>query len=320
MSGHNHATAAIRVPFGQAIRVLAIAGLATVASGTQADAQETDRWVADEAQALATLPLPSNNPGMTGAELSCAAQRWTLALQFAEGAKMQGGPAIVAVDGQAFDVEAKVAEGALSMPVPREALIPLKDGLRLQLDLPGEDFDDIIFALRGSRVAIGSAEQRCTLRDMTGYTPVTFTPFSSYMNLARELRAGDIKAFAASTASEPVVSAAMVDIGEGKRLFFTRLCGSSWYYGSSGCNITGFAPAVGEGDAGDGWRAVYDTENVHLYTDPRSLHDGWPDIATLPTAVDGEARLWRWEDDGYALQGDLPDEPEDAPELRGGLD
>jgi len=139
---------------------------------------------------------------------------------------------------------------------------------------------------------------------MSAYTPVTFTPYSSYTKLGRELREEDIKGFRVSTASEPELTVAMAEFDGGRRVLFTRLCGSSWYYGASGCNITGFAPA-GEGD---GWRAVYDTENVHLYTDSRAVTDGWPDIVTLPARNQGVGLIWRWDGKAYALKGELPED------------
>src|SRR5690606_14133773 len=144
---------------------------------------------------------------------------------------------------------------------------------------------------------------------------------SSYLNLARDLRKDDIDAFALATMSQPAIDAAMAEFGEGRRVLFTRMCGSSWYFGTSGCNITGFAPeparpadegagdgqpeAPGEGPPSGG--VVYDTENVHIYLEHRSLSDGWPDLATLPARGEAPARLWRWSGQAYRLEGELPD-------------
>jgi hypothetical protein len=178
----------------------------------------------------------------------------------------------------------------------------------MRLDFAGaldEAVGDAAFALRGSRIAITAAQERCSLRDMSAYTPVTFTPFSSYMALARELRKDDIAGFRLSTASEPALVAAMAEFDGGRRVLFTRLCGSSWYYGASGCNVTGFAPKAAP-DAG--WRVVYDTENVLLYTDPATAESGWRDIVTLPARGPGSASVWRWNGSAYALFGNLPDE------------
>ncbi|MEO3387245.1 hypothetical protein [Mesorhizobium sp. CAU 1741] len=276
-------------------------------AATPAAAQEN--WVALESEARAMLPAASGG-AVTGGSLSCEAQRWTLRLDLGDAAERAGGAAVIAVDGRAFDLVLSVEGRTLVSPLPREMLEPLKKGIRMVATLPGEA-GEITFPLRGSNAAISGAENRCTLRDMSAYTAITFTPYSSHANLARELRAKDIEAFAASTASQPEVTVAMTELGAGRRLLFTRLCGSSWYYGLSGCNITGFATEPRpEGDASPDWTAVYDTENVHLHLDPKSLHDGWPDVVTLPVRGGGAALVWRWDGEGYALEGELPEESE----------
>src|SRR5690606_19489318 len=103
-----------------------------------------------------------------------------------------------------------------------------------------------------------------------------------------------------------------VEFGDGRRVLFTRLCGSSWYFGATGCNVTGFAPGDGATTAKP-WRIVYDTENVHLYTDPESAEGGWRDIVTLPVGTGGSGKVWRWSGAAYALHGDLPEEEESEP-------
>ena len=298
------------------IGLCVLAGLIVLGSPAAAFAQLPDRWVADETEARAALPVS----GETTASLSCAAQRWTLDLPVRGEITIDDGLVLMNVDGRPFELAAVMKDGNISMRLPREALEPLKDGLRMQLEFSGtlaETAGSPVFALRGSRAAISSVEDRCTLRDMSAYQAVTFTPFSSYLNIARELRADDIEAFETATASQPKVSVAMIELGAGRRILFARLCGSSWYYGLSGCNITGFVPQadpVAEGDA-EGettWRVVYDTENVALYLDPGSKTDGWPDLVSLPVRGSGPGLVWRWEGRGYALKGELPPDEEDA--------
>lgn len=290
------------------MRRLSVALAALVPFATsQAAAQGADRWAAHETEARAILPAAQGETKVTGATLSCEAQRWRLDLALAEGTAPAEGDAVIEVDKRAFEVKAAPADGGLTLALPRAAVEPLKDGIRMRLDF-ADALDgavgDAAFALRGSRVAIAAAQERCSLRDMSAYTPVTFTPFTSYMKLARELRKDDIAGFRLSTASEPELVAAMAEFDGGRRVLFTRLCGSSWYYGASGCNITGFAPD------GDNWRVVYDTENVHLHTDPKAVTDGWPDIVTLPARAHGPGLIWRWDGNAYALKGELPEEPE----------
>lgn len=255
-----------------------------LALGSNAFAQTPDRWAADETEARATLPAA----GDTNATLSCAAQRWTLAFPLAADLAVDDGLVVMTVDGRPFELSAVLDDGSLSLRIPREALEPLRNGLRMELAFSGALESAVgtpSFPLRGSKLAISAVEERCTLRDMSAYQPLTFTPFSSYLNLARTLREDDIKAFERATASQPQLTVAMSELDEGRRLLFTRLCGSSWYYGLSGCNITGFAPqadTVAEGDAETEttWRVVYDTENVLLHLDPKSQSHGWPDLVT----------------------------------------
>lgn len=311
--------------------ILAGFGMGLLFAPSPAGAQAADRWLADEVEASAALPLPRGDAAVTGAAMSCAAQRWTLRLEFEGDTVPAGGAATMVVDGRSFALDMAVEGGGLAASVPREAIEPLKDGLRLAVGLSGADTaDELAFPLRGSRIAISAAQERCSLRDMSAYRPVTLTPYSSYINLARRLRADDIDAFALSTASQPEVSVAMTELGEGRRLLFTRLCGSSWYYGLSGCNITGFAPDANaqarddDEDVAEGpqWRAVYDTENVLLHLDPKSFSHGWPDLVTLPVRAAGAGLIWRWDGRAYALKGELPEEEEEADtlRLRSGLD
>lgn len=288
----------------RASSALLLLAAACVLAAPPARAQTGERWVADETQARATLPAPRGDTKVTGAALSCAAQRWRLDVAVAEGAAAGDGDAAIEVDARAFSLRRAPDGDGWAFVVPRAAIEPLKNGLRLTLSFPGEDGPgDAAFALRGSKLAISAAQARCTLRDMAGYTPVTFTPYSSYINLGRELRGDDIAAFRHSTASEPKLDVAMAEFDGGRRVLFTRLCGSSWYYGASGCNITGYAPQRGS----EGWEAVYDTENVHLYTDPGSVTDGRPDLVTLAVRGAGSGLVWRWDGKGYALKGALPE-------------
>lgn len=288
------------------VEPLAALLLAATVASTPAAAQTSDRWLADGTEASATLPTPRGDERVQGATLACAEQRWTLEVA-AEAEPIPAGNPVMTVDGRDFDLDAGEGEG-VALRIPRDAIGPLKDGLRMELfpnGRPADGAEGIVFSLRGSRVAITAAEERCTPRDMSAYQKVTFTPYSSYMNLARELRAGDIEAFARATASQPELDVAMVDLDEGRRLLFTRLCGSSWYYGLSGCNITGFAPGDTVSEGEPQWRPVYDTENVLLHLDMKATSGGWPDVVTLPGRGAAAGLVWRWNGRAYALKGEL---------------
>ena len=300
---------------------LPCAALAVVIAGQPAVAQQPDRWVADEALASATLPAPSAGE-VVSATLSCEAQRWSVRLDLGDDARPEAGPATMTIGSRAFDLETRPDGNVLTARLPRDAIEPLKNGSRLELTLSGtqdETAAPLVFSLRGSKLAISAAQERCSLRDMSAYQPVTFTPYSSYLNEAKALRAADIDAFAQATASQPKVDVAMVELDEGRRVLFTRLCGSSWYYGLSGCNITGFAPEpAGQAEGGEGdaapepaWRPVYDTENVLLYLDQRYRSHGWPDVVTLPVGAPGTGLVWRWDGRSYALKGELPEQADD---------
>lgn len=303
----------------------AVAVLAALLAAAPAMAAGGDRWVADEAEARASLPLPPGDSGVTGAALSCAAQRWRLEIMLSAPVAQGKGEAELRVDGNGFAALAAAADTMLAIKVPQAAIAPLKRGLRLEIGLPEALADaagELGFSLRGSNVALGMVEERCTLRDMAAYQPVAFATPSIYDAIVRTLRADDIEAFADATASQPQVSAAIALFEEGRRVLFTRLCGSSWYFGRSGCNITGYVRDEG---SKTGWRAVYDTEDVAIHVDERARSEGWPDLVTLPVRTGGAALLWRWDGRAYQLMGELPEEEEngDAPEplvLRPGHD
>lgn len=290
----------------------AFALLAALLAVSPATASSGDRWAADETEARASLPLPAGDANVAGATLSCAAQRWKLEITLSSPLEAGKGEAELRVDGNGFAATVAGAGKVLSIDTPRTAIAPLKRGLRLEIGLP-EAFADVAgelaFSLRGSSAALAAVEERCTLRDMSAYHPVEFATPSIYDAIVRNLRAGDITAFADATASQPQVSAALALFEEGRRVLFTRLCGSSWYFGRSGCNITGY---VRDDSGGTGWRAVYDTENVAIHIDPRAQSAGWPDLATLPMQAGGTALLWRWDGEAYRLAGELPEEEDEA--------
>lgn len=282
------------------LAAVATAFAAFIASPQPADAQEPPRWEADAAGAVATIPLPEGTELVESATLSCSADAWTLALGIGGEAELEDGPATLVVDGRGFPAPATAEGRMLRLPVPLDAIEPLKAGARMSVDFDGALealLGDPVFALRGSRVAITAAEERCPPPDMSGYEAVAFSAEGEDTLLMRQLRAADIAAFAQATASAPEAAAALVELEGDRRLLFTRLCGSSWYYGLSGCNVTGFA----QGGGIEEWQVVYDTEGVHVYLDGNEAADGWPDIVTLPMRARGEQRRWHWEGGAYAL-------------------
>jgi hypothetical protein len=107
----------------------------------------------------------------------------------------------------------------------------------------------------------------------------------------------EAKLFTAFTGKKPAFSATTLSLGGDRHLLFAALCGSTAYYGPSGCTLSGFA---GETAAGP-WREVYNTEGVALYTDAAATKDGWPGLVTLPEGGDAKS-VWTWDGAGYALR------------------
>lgn len=281
---------------------LALAVLAAMAALPSAAAAQA-AWTASEFEARITLPAPQPGSQVTGATMSCAEQVWTLTLLTEPGAGIlvTEGTATLTVPRETFEAPAKAVAGGLEITVPHRALEPLKAATRLAIGLPGGT-QEVRFSLAGSRRAITAAEVRCTQRPMPLANSVPLTRYSSYLLLARELRRSDIADFVLSTASQPSLRAGMVEIGDGHRLLFAELCGSTWYYGVSGCNLAGYAPVEG-GDPRqpEGWRPVYETEGVFLYVDPNAASDGWPDLVAIPAKAGTEEMRWRWTGDGYGF-------------------
>lgn len=285
---------------------------ACIAAGfvTPSVAQKADRWVTHKAKAEAALPLPRDGDAITAMTLSCVAQRWALAV--AAPMPVDADAATLTVDQRRFALNVVAADGVVSMAVPRDALEPLKTALHAELAFSGEAVAPLALSLRGSKLAITALQQSCSPRDMSAYEAVSFAASASELELARTLRHADIEAFALATASQPQVTAAMVDFGEGRRILFTRLCGSAWYYGRSGCNVTGLTsdPAQGEIGSPPSWQVIYDSEGALLYSDPKAVTRGWPDLVTLPARGEGSGKIWRWTGVAYAVHAPLPEDDE----------
>ncbi|MDN2568571.1 hypothetical protein N1F89_20295 [Aquibium sp. A9E412] len=289
------------------IRAASLVVLLSAAIVAPQAALPAERWAASEAEAVAVLPqAEAGREGLT-ARLSCAAQDWTLALSVAPGAPAlpAAGQATLAIDGNRQPARSAAAGGGLDIAVPHAALEPLKAGLRLAVELAPESEPLAVFSLRGSRRAITAVEERCTPRVLPGYNRLVFTPYSSYLNLARTLRAEDMRAFRAATNGQPRIAAAMHHAGA-ERLLFVELCGSSWYYGETGCSIAAFHAT--DAQAGDpaAWRVVLESEGGALYLDPAPSGSGLPDIVMMAERGPPETQRWHWSGAAYA-----PDEDHD---------
>lgn len=292
-------------------RLIVLAMLACSMLPTAAAAKGPERWVAERDSRRASLPV-GNHAAIESGELACEEFEWTLSLQLREAALPGEAKAELRVDGNAHPVKADIKDKAVTIAIARDLLEPLMAGQRLEIDFSGlleDTLGDITVPLRGSRQAVRAVEAACAKRDMSAYEEVKFSADRKSIELVQELRAKDIRDFTYATTAKPKIEAASISLGEERRLVFTRLCGSWWYYGSSGCNITAFAEFPAEQKEGaseeqpqSSWREVYDSENAQVYLDRNSEFDGWPDIVSLPTRVDDEPKVWRWESGRYAFQ------------------
>jgi hypothetical protein len=118
--------------------------------------------------------------------------------------------------------------------------------------------------------------------------------------------------FLDATSKQPALAAASVKIASDAELVFASVCGSSRYYGQSGCTLSGFAR---QGPGGD-WREVYNSEGMALYLDRKTSADGWPDLVTLAKGGGAEPSHWSW--NGLAYEIREPAVAKDV-ELRGAV-
>ncbi len=282
---------------------------AAVGMATPSHAQSA--WIAAEDQAYAILPDPEPGTAVTGGVMLCSEQVWTLSLATEPGAVIEGadGAAKLTARGQPFSVSSATGNGSVDLTIPYDALEPMKAGIRLQIDFEGES-RPVRFGLAGSRRALTTVGENCTPRQLPTENMVELSAASPYLELGRQLRANDIKDFVVSTNQLPDLRVALLDFEDGRQLFFTEICGSSWYYGVSGCNVAGFARTGGEAAESaeidtDGWDAVFESEGTHLYIEPGKLNDGWPDLIAIPLKPGFPDKLWTWTGQRYSVDGTI---------------
>ncbi len=284
--------------------VATIVLLSVATAGTNAHAAE--RWAALDGDAAAQLPPPNRTETVTGGLLACTEKRWRLDLTLATGTAGSDGlrQAQLRIGAEKFKLEATRKSLTISIAIPGNALPPLRSGIRADISVSGGVVDHRArFSLAGSRRTIDEIAPLCSKPDMSAYRSVVPGELNPETVLARELLTDEIRAFRAATKSIPAVAAAMQDVGNDRRLLFATLCGSSWYYGNSGCNMTVHAQ---NGDRK--WMRVYETEGVEMHVDPKTSSEGWPNLVAL--TFDGEEVVWRWMEGEY--------QPPITEELRGG--
>ena len=262
-------------------------------------AHASDRWEEAGSGAVAILPVPLKASLVQGGSLACAEQRWTLRLRTEARPGAAASIAVeLAVDGRKNLTDASQGATLVDIPVDRDMLDRLKRGSSLAVRIGSErDAPGATFSLRNSQKSIDAVAPRCSPVDMKGYDHVALVESGVDMETAETLLAGEIKLFRQATSSTPRIAAARIAGGGERELLFASLCGSSWYYGRSGCTLFGYARTSPSAD----WREVYHSEGMGLYVEHQATPDGWPELATLP--VDGvESMHWRWDGSRYALR------------------
>lgn len=276
--------------------------LAALAAGlllSLSSASARDRWQEAGSGAVAILPPPLESTGITGGSLHCAEQRWNFLLRTDPAtANFAGDEARLTVGREEFPAKANWNGSGITVSVLPEALEALKAGNRVSIT-GGNGSEPALatFPLGGSRKAIEAVAPRCSQVDMSAYERIAFSEASPGVEPARTLLAGEIKRFRSATGKSPAVAAVIVDLEAGRKLLFATLCGSTSYFGESGCSLTGYAAENATAE----WKEVYSTDGLLLHTDPKAATDGWPDLLTLPAIGGTEASRWRWDGGVYAI-------------------
>lgn len=264
-------------------------------------ALSADRWEEAGSGAVAVLPAPKPSTAIEGGSFYCSQQSWAFLFRLAPDAGLVVGnieKAKLAVIDQLFELDAQISKQAAKVSVPREMLLALKEGTGFKVEIgEGEAAPKASFNLRSSKLVIEAIAPRCSQIDMSAYESVTLSPTDAAVPQARGLLEDEIKLFRAFTLKEPVVATTVVEFAGDKRLMLASLCGSTNYFGDSGCSLTGYAA-----DGADSiWKRAYETEGVHLYIDRKQVTDGWPNLVTLPMVGGTEPTHWVWSGEGYQL-------------------
>ena len=258
-----------------------------------------DRWAEAGSGAVAILPLPKPATAITGGSFYCSEQRWAFLLRTApDAAVATGEKARISVGSDVFEADAAISPGAIRIAVPGEILLPLKEATKFSVEIgTAKDAPKATFNLRSSKLVIEAIAPRCSQIDMSAFEAVTLSQTDAAVAAATGLLADEIKLFREFTLKEPVVATVTLDVDADKRLMFASLCGSTRYFGDSGCSLTGYALDGPESV----WRMVYETEGVHIYTDPKQANGGWPNLVTLPVVGGLEPTHWVWTGEQYEL-------------------
>lgn len=261
-------------------------------------------WQEAGSGAVAILPPPEKAAGITGASLFCAEQSWSFLLRLEPGrlasdTNMSG---VLTTGGTRFAVVGLPNNGQLVVPLAPDMLAPIKSFTRMKIEIGDKDRGvKAEFALAGSRAAIDRITPRCSPVDMSAYERVALMETDPAVAEARTQLADEAKLFREATGREPAYAASKLELADGKALLLASVCGSTRYYGESGCSIFGFVRLKPQ----DEWRLAYDTEGVQLYLDRKAEKDGFPALLTLPMTGAAEPSRWEWSGTTYEIRDDV---------------
>ena len=268
-----------------------------------------DRWEEAGSGAVAILPVPVKATAITGGSLVCAEQRWSLRLRTVDLVASPGSvPAKLTVDEESFPVMAEQQPGLITVPIDYEMIEGLKSGSGLVISLgSGQGSPAATFALGNSRKVLEAIAPRCSQVDMSAFEQVSLSETDPAVERARPLLNEETKLFREATSATPKLAAAHLDRGLGREMLFATLCGSSWYYGRTGCSLFGYVRPT----PADEWQAAYNSEGMGLYIDPAASNGGWPDLVTLERTGGVEPIRWKWNGSQYELRNPMVagDEP-----------
>lgn len=287
-----------------------------VLAGAANGAAAADRWQEAGSGAVALLPKPDSAKGIAGATLYCIEQRWSFLFRLdgEPGAAGDTLPTVMTIGDDRFELEAVARKGALDVEVPFDVLQPLRAAARLGV-VVGEGAGRLQanFPLRGSRDTIDAIAPRCSQVDMSAYERVVLSPTDAAVAAASTLLAEETRLFRAWAGTDPQLTAATVELAAGKALLFASLCGSTSYYGLSGCTMAGFVRAA----AGAEWALAYNTEGALIHLDRTAENGGFPNVVSLPMVGSTTPSHWVWTGAAYELREEVMAEQDEVPEEQG---
>lgn len=274
-----------------------------------------DRWQEAGSGAVALLPKPQAAKGIAGATLYCIEQRWSFLFRLDGGISASGTlPTIMTIGDDRFQIEAVARRGAMDVEVSFDVLQPLRAAARMGVVIgEGSGRWQANFSLRGSRDTIDAIAPRCSQVDMSAYERILLSPTDAAVPVAATLLGEEAGLFRAWAGTDAQLAAGTVELADGKALLFASLCGSTSYYGLSGCTVAGFARPA----AGAEWMLAYNTEGAQIHLDRTTANAGFPNVVSLPMVGSTTPSHWVWTGDAYELREEVMAEHDKMPEEQG---